>query len=373
MRIAINTRFLLADRLEGIGRFSYEVAKRLAERRPQDEFVFIFDRAYDARFVDFPNVEGVVVSPPARHPVLWYLWFEWAIPAALRKHKVDAFVSMDAYCSLSSKVPTLMVSHDIAHVHYPDQIPSLVRRYYDFFVPRYLKRAEQVVTVSHFCKKDFTEQYAIDAAKVSVACNGISPAFKILKEEEKEAVKQSFSQGQDYFFYVGAIHPRKNILRLIAAFDLYKQETKSQVKLLIAGRMAWQTGAIKKAYEASVYKADIEFLGYVSDRDLTRLVGASLALTYVSLFEGFGVPVVEAMQAAVPVITSNVSSLIEVGGEAAYLVDPRSEQAIAQAMQAVAENEELRASMIAKGLEHCKKFNWEKATDVVEQALERLC
>lgn len=372
MRIAINTRFLLKNQLEGIGRFTYEVSRRLVERYPDDEFIFLFDRPFDPEFITHDNIKAVVISPPARHPLLWYLWFEYAVPYALQKNKVDVFISMDAYCSLRTKVPTLMVTHDIAHVHYPDQVSFLTRSYYRYFSELFLKKADQVVTVSHFCKKDIIQHYGIEVSKISVACNGIKPHFQPINENEKQTIRTKWSGGQAYFFYIGAIHPRKNIDRLIEGFEYFKSQSKSATKLLIAGRFAWQTSDIKKAYDKAVFKEDIHFLGYVSDEDLPSLIGAALALTYVSLFEGFGVPIIEAMQAEVPVICSNVSSMPEVGGEAAILVDPKSTANIAAAMLSVREKQTLRQSMIEKGIVHCQQFTWEKATDVVEEAMMKL-
>lgn len=372
MRIAINTRFLLKNRLEGIGRFTYEVSQRLVKRHPNDEFIFLFDRPFDPGFITHDNIKAVVIPPPARHPFLWYLWFEWAIPSALRQHKADIFISMDAYCSLRTNVPTLMVTHDIAHVHYPDQIPFLTRHYYNYFSEHYFKKADQIVTVSHFCKQDFIQHYDIDPSKITVACNGIKPDFQPFSNDKKRAIRSKWSEDQAYFFYLGAIHPRKNIVRLIQAFDAFKMQSNSAVKLLIAGRFAWQTSTIKTTYDQAVFKRDIHFLGYVSDDDLPALTGGALAMTYVSLFEGFGVPIIEAMQAGVPVICSKVSSMPEVGGEAALLVNPLSVQDITTAMLSVYNQAALRQSMIEKGKIHCQQFTWEKATDVVEAAMMKL-
>ncbi len=291
MRIAVNTRFLLPGRLEGIGWFTHEVVKRLVARRPNDEFIFLFDRPFDASFLFSDQVTPLVVPPPARHPLLWYMWFEWALPYVLKKQRADVFLSPDGYCSLRSQVPTVMVIHDIAFRHYPKQIPTWVNYYYQYFVPRYLQRAEQVLTVSDFCRQDMIEAYQVNADKISVTCNGVRPHFIPISQAEQQQTKQAFSNGQDYFFYVGAIHPRKNLPRLIAAYDLFRQQTERSVKLLISGRFAWQTGDIQQAYQAATHREDIHFLGFVDDQDLPRLIGSALGLTYVSLFEGFGVPV----------------------------------------------------------------------------------
>ncbi|WP_020536066.1 glycosyltransferase family 4 protein [Lewinella cohaerens] len=369
MRIAVNTRLLLTGRLEGIGRFTHEVARRLVERHPQHEFLFLFDRPYDDEFVYADNVKPLVLPPPARRGWLWHLWFEWAIPVVLKWYKADVFLSMDGYCSLRSKVPTVMVSHDIAHVHYPEQIPAWALRFYHKYVPLYLKRAEKVVTVSEFCRQDIHQQYQIPLGKITVACNAPSPSFQPLPVLEKEKIKQAYAQGEDYFFYLGALHPRKNIVRLLEAFASFKQQTSSSLKLLIAGRFAWQTSGIKEAYENSPVKEDIRFLGYVSDEELPRLVASALALTYVSLFEGFGVPLLEAMQAEVPVLTSSVSSLPEVAGDAALLVDPTDISAIAVGMKHLYDSENLRNALVEKGTQRLEEYSWEKAVAVIEAAL----
>lgn len=369
MRIAVNTRLLLPQRLEGIGRFKHEVLQRLVERYPEHEFLFLFDRPYDDCFVYGPNVEAVVVPPPSRHPVLWYLWFEWALPLVLSRHRADVFLSMDGYCSLRTKVPTVMVTHDIAHVHYPEQVPAAARWYYNHFVPRYLARANSVVTVSDFCRSDISEHYAIPLDKIRVAGNAAHPRFVPLDAKGQARVRQQYAEGQQYFFYLGALHPRKNIARLLQAFSAFKAQTSSPVKLLIGGRFAWQSGGIKTAYDQSEYREDIHFLGYVQDEDLVRIIASAMALTYVSLFEGFGVPIIEAMQAGVPVMTSSVSSMPEVAGDAGLLVDPTNTVEIAAGMQRLYEDEGLRQQLSKRGFNRAGIYTWEQTTDVIEQAL----
>ncbi len=372
MRIAVNTRFLLEGRLEGIGWFTDQVLQRLVAAYPQHEFIFLFDRPFDQRFVYGKNVTPVVCFPPARHALLWYWWFEWTLPAALKKHQADVLLSPDGFCSLRSKVPTVMVTHDIAHIHFPQEVPLHGRVFYRHYVPRYLQRAEQVVTVSHFTKKDILKHYPIDDKKILVACNGGRETFRPLAPPSKEEVRQQYAAGQPYFFYLGAVHPRKNVHRLIEAFDRFKQRTQSPVKLLIGGRFGWQTGVVKDAYDTAQYQKDIIFLGYVPDEDLPRLTGAALALVYVSLFEGFGVPILEAMHCDTPVITSTTSSMPEVAGAAGYLVDPTVVDQIAIAMQDVWEQPALRQKLINVGREQRQKFSWDKATEVIKTALEKV-
>ena len=370
MKIAINTRFLIKDKLEGIGWFTFEVVKRLVEQHPKDEFLFFFDRPFEEEFIFGENVKTEVLFPPARHPILWYLWFEWSLPKALKKHKPDVFLSPDNYLSLKSEVKTVLIMHDIAHAHYSEEVPFMARNYYNFFVPKYLNKAESIIAVSNYTKEDIHKSYQIELSKISVACNGCKDYFKPLSLSEKEKIKNQFSDGEDYFFYIGAIHPRKNVHRLILAFDQFKKETNSPIKLLLGGRFAWQTTEVKEAYEQSRFKKDIVLLGYIKNEKLPGFMGAALALTYVSLFEGFGVPLLEAMNAETPVITSNVSSMPEVVGNAGILVDPTSVESIANAMKQIYKDKDLRNSMIEKGRLQKEKFNWQIATDVVYKALK---
>lgn len=369
MKIAINTRFLLKNRLEGIGGFTYEVVKRLVQRYPEHEFIFFFDRPYEEEFVFAENVTPVVLFPPARHPILWYLWFEWTVAKALKKHQADVFFSPDNYLSLRSPVRTVMVVHDIAYVHYPDKVRFLTKKFYQYYVPRYLQRANTIVTVSNYTKQDIIKHYPFTKDKIIVSCNGCKPTFQPLDTSTQQAIRTQYAEGQAYFFYIGSINPRKNVHRLIMAFDQFKQQSSSSIKLLIGGRFGWQTGEVKTAYEAAQHQKDIVFLGYVSDQELPRLTGAALALTYVSLFEGFGVPLLEAMKCGVPVITSEVSSMPEVVGEAGLLVNPYSVEDIAEKMEIILKKKELRKALIEKGKLQAQKFSWDIATDAVERGL----
>lgn len=369
MRIAINTRFLLKGKLEGIGLFTHEVARRLVEQHPEHEYVFFFDRPFDPSYIYGKNVTPVVLFPPARHPFLFLWWFEIAVARALKRYKIDVFFSPDNFLTLNTLVKTILVTHDLAHVHYPGQLSFFQRHYYRLFAPRFNRRADRIVAVSHFTKKDIIETYQVASDKIVVACNGCREIFKPIGEAEIQAVRAQYAKGQPYFLYVGAVHPRKNVHRLIAAFDLFRQKSSSPVQLLIAGRFAWKAGEVEKAWRLARFQPDIRFLGYVEDDSLAKLMGAALACTYVSLFEGFGVPVLEAMHCEVPFITSDVSSMPEVAGGAGLLVNPESVEEIAEAMHQIWENNHLCQKLVAEGRQQRQKFTWQKASDIIYSVL----
>ncbi|MCA1760933.1 MAG: glycosyltransferase, partial [Bacteroidales bacterium] len=163
MRIAVNTRLLLKGKLEGMGWFSYETLKRMTRNHPEHEFIFIFDRPYSEEFIFSENITPVVIGPPARHPVLFYFWFEFQIPRVLKKHKADVFLSPDGYLSLKTKVPQLAVIHDISFAHRPQDIPGMKRWYYNYFFPKFARKATRIATVSNYSKTDIAKTYQVDA------------------------------------------------------------------------------------------------------------------------------------------------------------------------------------------------------------------
>jgi len=372
MRIAVNTRILLKDRLEGVGWFTSEVLRRLVRRNPDWQFLFFFDRPYDQQFLFGPNVRPFVVPPPARHPLLWYWWFHYSLPRRLQREAPNVFFSPDGHCAAGGGAPTVMVTHDIAHIHFPEQVPAAARLYYQRIVSRYLQQADRLLTVSEFSKGDIVRHYGIDPAKIDVCGNGARAVFRPLPEAERLAVRRQYAEGADYFFYLGSVNPRKNVPRLVDAFDAFKSSSGAPVKLLIGGRFGWLTGEVKGAYERARHRSDIIFLGYLPEAELARLLGGALALTYVSLFEGFGLPILEAMHAEVPVITSCTSSMPEVAGAAALLVDPRQVEAIAAAMQRLYRDAALRRQLVQAGRRQRELFSWERCTDIVEQTLKRV-
>jgi len=372
LRIAVNTRLLIRNKLEGIGWVMYESLKRITTQHPEHDFYFIFDRKYDDSFIFSDNVHPVVVPPQARHPFLYYLWFEYSIPFILRKIKADMFLSPDAYLSLSSRVPSLAMFHDLNFEHYPGDLPYLERKYYCYFFPRYARKADRIVTVSHFSKRDIINQYNIPEEKIDVVYNGANELFIPLSEEEKQKTRMQFTEGNPYFLFVGALHPRKNIARLFRAYDYFRKNCSCETKLLIVGNKKWWTKDINLAYEGMTYKQDVYFAGRQPAADLHRVIGSALALAYVSYFEGFGIPIVEAFYCETPVITSNVTSMPEVAGDAALLVDPFSVVSIADALRKIAESEDLRRNLVEKGRIRRQLFNWNNTADMLWLSIEKV-
>lgn len=372
MKIAVNTRFLIKNELEGIGWFTYETIKRIVQNHPEHEFLFLFDRPFDEEYIFAENVRGIRVSPPARHPILWHWWFERSVPRVLKKNKVDLFISTDGYLSLKSKVPTLLVIHDLAFEHYPNDVSKGVRNYYQKFTPQYAQRAERIATVSTFSKNDIIEQYGIAEDKIDVVYNGVNPIYKPATKEVVDETKQKYANGCEYFIYVGSIHPRKNIVNLFKAFDHFKEESQCDTKLLIVGSKGWSTRRIFEVYDDMTFKRDVVFTDRVSSEELNNLLGSSIGLTYIPYFEGFGIPIIEAQTCGCPVITSKVTSMPEVAGDGGLLVGPFSIDSIKDAMLVLKKNPDKRQELIIKGNANKERFSWDKSAQALWNCVTKI-
>ena len=337
----------------------------MVHEHPELEFFFFFDRPYDESFVFSSNVTPIVIPPQARHPVLFTLWFDWTLPYVLRKYKIDVFLSPDGYCSLRTPVPTCLVIHDLAFEHYPEHFKLSHKYYWKFFQPRFAHKAKRIVTVSEFSKQDIIGHYGINAAKIDVACNGAHDAYRPLRWDEKEAVKKKYADGCEYFVFAGALHPRKNIVNLLKAFVAFKKKQRSDMKLVIVGRLAWKYDEVLEMKENMPYKDDVKWVGYMNVDELSQVTGGAYAMVYPSYFEGFGIPILEALKCDVPAIVSHTSSMPEVVGDAGLLVDPNNVDDIAAKMEQLYKDEALRAKLIAAAPAQVIKFTWEKAADVL--------
>ena len=370
MRIAVNARFLIKDELEGVGWYTYEILRRMVHDHPEDEFILIHDRPLAAEYIFADNVTSVRTLIPSRHPFLWYIWFEYAIPNILKKHKPDVFLSFDGHCSVKTDTPTAYVLHDLAYLHYPNEIPKTVLRFYQHFIPKYITRANRIVSVSEHGKQDILKHFAhITADTINIVGNAARSIFKPLSSAQVIEIRKQYTNGLKYFFYVGAVQPRKNISRLIQAFDLFSERHPDCI-LLIAGRSAWKTEQIRKTHADSKHKEKIQFLGYVEDKVMAKLMASATAFVYPSLFEGFGVPVLEAMHCEVPIITSKQSPMAEVTRNASLQVDPENIDNIADAMSTIYNNEDFSQQLIQNGKIQREKYNWDQAAKDMYKVLK---
>lgn len=372
MNIAVNTRFLIHGKLEGIGWFTFETLKRITKLNPQHQFFFLFDREPHSSFIFTPNITPVVLYPQARHPLLWYIWFEFSVSRFIRKNRIDLFISTDGYIPLGIKTPIVNVIHDINFVHYPETIPALSRMYYNHFFPKFARKANRVVTVSEYSKNDIAKSFCIEPDKIDVVYNGVNPIYSPLGNEEKTKVKKEVTQGNDYFIFVGALSPRKNVARLLDAFDKFCSITQLPYKLVIVGEKMFKTDDISRSFVRMKHRNSVFFTGRLEVEKLRRIIGGATAMAFIPFFEGFGIPMLEAMSCNVPLIASNRTAMPEIAGDAAYYIDPFSVDSIANALRIIATDQKLREALVAKAAEQKKKFSWDITANLFNTSIHQV-
>jgi glycosyltransferase involved in cell wall biosynthesis len=362
MVVAINTRFLYGE-LEGYGYFIYGLFQKLVKAHPEIQFYFLFDRPFNEKYIFSANVHPLVISPPARHPFLWKYWYDVKIPLTLKKIKADVFVSADGFCSLHTSIPQCLVVHDLGFLYHPEAYKNSHVRFLKRNTPKFLKKVTTIVTVSQFSKEDIIKQYRVEPAKIDVIHNGVKEIFKPLSFDEKEAAREKYTAGKEYFLYLGAIQPRKNLINLLKAFSIFKKRLQSSMKLVIAGRLAWKNDQFLQLLKTYKYKSDVILTGHLSEEELPLLMASAYALVYPSFFEGFGVPVAEAIKCGVPVLTSEKTATQEVAGEAGLYFSPDEHSDIAEKMMQIYKDENLRKQLIEKGQLIAEKLDWGKAAE----------
>lgn len=363
MRIAINTRLLIHNKMDGIGWFTAETARHMVTAHPEHHFFFFFDRKPSPEFLFANNVTPVVLCPQARHPVLWYLFFEWSTPRALKKHKIDLYLTTDGMMPVHPKVPTLTVIHDLNFEHAEGNLMASHQRYMKHYYPRFARNATRVATVSEYSKKDIAETYGVPLEKIDVVYDGAHSNYRPHSDEEKAAIRQRYTGGAPYIIFISTILKRKNLANLLKAFDRVKEEW-SELKLVVVGSKVWWQDELADAYNHMHHQSDVIMPGHVEPEDLSALLSSSEMLVYPSYFEGFGIPILEAMYAETAVVASKTTSMPEVGGDAVLYIDPANPEDISHAIISL-HNEELRQQLIERGRGQRTKFSWEKTSNLL--------
>ncbi|MEK7513459.1 MAG: glycosyltransferase family 1 protein [Patescibacteria group bacterium] len=258
-------------------------------------------------------------------------------------------------------IKTVVTIHGLEYEFLPEYYQFPQKLWLNKSTEYAVKQADKLIAVSKWTKKQLVERLGADPGKISVVYEGVRPGQgRTLSREYMRQIRYKYSLPKEYILFVGTIQPRKNLVRLIEAFAKVINYP-IRTDLVIAGKLGWMYDEILEAPKKFGVEKRVKFIGRVAEADLAAIYHDARLFVWPSLMEGFGLPVLEAMAAGIPVITSNRGALPEVAGEAGLLVDPENTQEIAQAMKLVLENEGLRQGLIEKGFRQVKKFSWEQA------------
>jgi glycosyltransferase involved in cell wall biosynthesis len=309
------------------------------------------------------------------------LWTHVRLSAEMLMHPPDVLFVPAHVLPLIHPRRSVVTVHDLGYLHYPEAHRAADRRYLDWSTRWNGRQATAVLADSQATRDDLVRAYGVDPGRVHVVYLGRDEAFGPVRDVSRLArTRERYGIAGRYLLYVGTLQPRKNLARVIDAFaalagDPALAPTLSDVQLVLAGKRGWLYDDLFAHVTLLGIASRVVFPGYVEEADLPALLSGALALVFPSLYEGFGIPVLEAGACGVPVITSNTSSLPEVAGDAALLVDPHDVDAIADAMVRIATDAELRAELDRRGQENVKRFSWEKCARetlaVLEEAAKR--
>ncbi|MCL4216293.1 MAG: glycosyltransferase family 4 protein [Candidatus Hydrogenedentes bacterium] len=368
MLLAIDGRPANETRRVGIGNYCFEVVRALAALPGAPRLRIYLDAPPVPGFpVDGGNAD-IRVLPACRG------WTHRAMGSDLRRDPADVFFSaglqIPAFCS----VPRVATVHDLAYITFPEHFTAVNRVANRVYARYALGRAAHLIAVSEATKQDAMRLFGVPESRITVALEGASAQYHgAIPQADQNRVRDKLGLHAPYVLYVGALQPRKNLARLMEAFaTVIARRPDLPHELVIAGGKGWLYDSIFAAAEASPAKARIRFLDYVPGGDLPALMAGADVLALVSLWEGFGLPVLEAMACGTAVLTSNCSSLPEVAGDAGVLVDPYDVAAIAAGLESLMSDESRRKACVERGFQRAQEFTWEKTAQSVLGAVRSL-
>jgi glycosyltransferase involved in cell wall biosynthesis len=370
MRIGINALGLRPGQLGGVEVYLRNLILNLGKVDLEDEYlVFISQHNWAPFGSPLPsNIRWVVVPPPpSSSPVLRGLRY-WGLlrsPLAeqLEGSGIDVIHYPDSIINPPGiALPCVLTSHDIQHEYFPHHFPLKTRLLRKLTYGPSARKARRIIANSRFTRDALVERFRLPPSKITAIHWGVEAAFRPdLSPAEIQRVRHKYHLPPVFAFYPANTWPHKNHPRLIQAVSLLQRKYHSECKLVLCGQPQGGHRALLEALEAHHFQQDVLFLGYVPAEDLPALYRAASLLVYPSLFEGFGIPLVEAMSCGCPVVCSNVTSMPEVAGDAALLVNPYDVEELADAIERVLRDGDLRAELVARGLTRTGYFSWERA------------
>lgn len=363
MYIVIDAR-MVTDQMHGIARYTYNLVNRLVRIDQKNYYTLLVNGSY---FSVFKDIKTNVSLQPVRSKFI-SIGEQIELPVILKKLKADLFHSPSFVAPLYPACKLIMTIHDMNHMSFPQYYSMIHQLYYQYIVKPSAVKAKKIITVSQFSRKEINRWLGVPREKIKVTYNGVEDRYTVIDDlAALREVNGKYRLPEKFILYIGNKKPHKNVGRLIEAYA----KLKTNYYLILSGDPDEQLNTLVSELDLA---AKVKFIGNVPDQDLPQLYNLADLFVFPSLYEGFGLPPLEAMACGTPVITSNVSSLPEVVGEAGITVNPNNVDELANAINKVLVDEKLRKNMIEEGLKQARKFNWEttarETLDIYEEALK---
>ena len=363
MRIGINARYIQSP--YGIATYLLNLILNLKKIDNKNEYVLFFsgDRPIPEVILG-AGFDYDISKIPTSNQILKLLWPHLYLPYVIKKNKIDLFHESSFIAPVFKRCPTVITVYDIAYLYIPSCFTYRQKLYFRSLLSGSIKRSDLIIAISENTKKDIINNFAVSPDKVQLVYGGVDETFRPFEDrEELERIRKVYKIKGDFILSVSGITPRKNFIRLIKAFKLLKDQRKIDAQLVVVGGKGWSYEGVFREVALSGLEEEVIFCGYVPKEHLLCLYNMADVFVFPSLYEGFGLPILEAMACATPVVASNASSMPEVCGEAALMVDPHNIEELASAISEVRDNVYLRQALVEKGLEQVNKFSWKKTAE----------
>jgi glycosyltransferase involved in cell wall biosynthesis len=361
MRVGIDA-FPITNR-SGTGYYAQKLMEFLGRADGENEYFLFCPMGYreyleHAGMFDYPNFH--IVEVHARGQIAQSAWRQYGLPRQIRRFGIDVFHFPSFIASLRAGVPSVLTVHDLCFVLFPETFSRLRQPYYRYVIPRSITHCDAIIADSESTRNDILKHMKMVDGRVRTIHLGVDPVYfyHVADEHRRAELRRRYSLPADFILYVGTLEPRKNIPRLVRAVAYGIVSKGLPHHLVIAGRKGWLYNEIFKEVRALNVSERVHFPGHVEPSELAVLYSMARALAYPSLYEGFGLPCLEAMSCATPVITSDRSSLPEVVGDSALIVDPLSVESIANALRQICSDDDYHRNLSGRSLKRARRFSW---------------
>jgi glycosyltransferase involved in cell wall biosynthesis len=368
MRVAIDARKLHDF---GIGTYTRNLLRHLARIDRESEYVLLCREADLGIGAQLGPNFRTVLEPSPNYSIREQIHVPWV----LRRERPDVFHAPHYVLPPAARCRAVVTIHDCIHLMFPQYLPNRTAyAYARALMWSAARQSHRILTVSEASKRDIIHFFGVPPEKIVVVHNAIDERFAVAPRDEDVArVRERYQIESEFVLYVGNIKPHKNLVRLIESFDLLRQRGFEHLKLLIIGDEISKLPALRRAVHRHKLHKHVRFLGFQPDETLAVFYRLAAVFVFPSLCEGFGLPPLEAMASGTPVVTSNVSSMPEVTGDAAVLVDPYDVESIADGMRRVIESPALRQELRAKGIARARQFSWERSVARTRELYREVC
>jgi len=371
MRIGINLLFLLPEIVGGTEIYSCSLLAALSQiDRQKEYFVFLNKESAKLKLPENPNFKRVVCAVPARFRAARYLWEQSVLPFQAKKYHLDLLHSLGYVQPLYLPCPSIVTIHDLNFYNLAPYFSSVKRTALRFFITRSAKKADHILTVSEFGKSQLEEILGIPRGKVTVTYNAVKE--RTMGALPFAELQQRYGILKPYILGLSSLSPHKNMTALIKAFVLVKEAGFTELQLVLAGHPPTDKSSLDALIKQTKLQDNVLFTGYVPDEVLPSLYAHAELFVFPSLYEGFGIPVLEAFTYGTPVASSSAASLPEIAGDSAVYFDPRNVEEMAEIIIRLLQDERLRDTLVAKGKERAKEFTWEKSARKTLEVYNRI-